>query len=115
MLIHLFYPNQKKEISLLCQKIRQLCITRDYPACITLITSALAKYPDAPEPHNLLGILYEKTGNHRMAMRHFQVASALDPTYQPAAYNMERFGAFDLRGACAFDPSDCIHHTTMEL
>lgn len=51
----------------------------------------------APEPHNLLGILAETTGNLSLAGRHYRAAYDLDPTYKPAIRNLERITSFDYR------------------
>lgn len=46
--------------------------------------------PNAPQPHNLLGIWYEFKGNNELARKHYRVAYVLDPTYKPASENLER-------------------------
>lgn len=55
-----------------------------------MILNALKANPDAPEPHNLLGIWYEFSGNSELARKHYRAAYALDPTYKPASENLER-------------------------
>ena len=45
---------------------------------------------DAPEPHNLFGILLELRGDGDSARKHYRAAYALDPTYRPASRNLER-------------------------
>lgn len=72
-----------------------------------LLSSAIGKYPHAPEPHNLLGILLERKNNHSLAMKHFRAAWALDPTYLPARHNLELYGTFFSSGYCAFGELDC--------
>jgi Flp pilus assembly protein TadD len=59
-----------------------------------LIVNALSQNPDAPEPQNLLGILYEFKGDEDLARRHYRAACALDPTYRPANKNLERICKF---------------------
>ncbi len=46
--------------------------------------------PNAPHPHNLLGIWYEFKGKNELARKHYRVAYVLDPTYIPASENLER-------------------------
>lgn len=46
--------------------------------------------PNAPQPHNLLGIWYELKGMNDLARKHYRVAYVLDPTYKPASENLER-------------------------
>ena len=67
----------------------------------------MGEFPNAPEPHNLLGIVMEKEGDHAGAMRHFRAAYALDPTCLPARQNLDHYGTFYSRGGCAYDESDC--------
>jgi hypothetical protein len=54
------------------------------------IANAMSLNMDAPEPHNLLGILCELTGDDTSARKHYRAAYALDPTYKPACRNLER-------------------------
>ena len=49
---------------------------------------------DAPEPHNLLGIFYELTGDYQAARKHYRAAYALDPTYKPSCRNLERITSY---------------------
>lgn len=55
-----------------------------------MISKALIMEPDAPEPHNLFGILAELKGDDSLACKHYRAAYALDPTYKPACRNLER-------------------------
>jgi len=59
------------------------------------IRQAMALNMDAPEPHNLLGILSEMKGDDGNARRHYRAAYALDPTYGPACRNLERLVVFE--------------------
>lgn len=54
------------------------------------IMDAYKTDPNAPQPHNLLGIWYELKGNNDLARKHYRVAYVLDPTYKPASENLER-------------------------
>ncbi len=95
------------ELSSLCSQVRTLVASKDYTQCENLICKAMVSYPHAPQPHNLLGVLLEKEGNHLEAMRHFRAATALDSTYKPASENLKTYGTFYSEGKCAFDESDC--------
>jgi len=97
----------KEDLRALCASVRELVDIKDYQTCESLICGAMGAYPDAPEPHNLLGILLERTGNHPEAMKHFRAAWALDPAYRPAQRNLECYGTFFSDGRCAYDESDC--------
>lgn len=94
-------------LATLCENVRYLIDNKEYKTCEEKITEAMKEYPHAPQPHNLMGILLEKSGDHVIAMKHFRAAWALDPTYVPARRNMERFCNLYPEGECAFDESDC--------
>lgn len=96
-----------KKLNNLCVFVRGLTRKGKYSDSERLITNAMQKYPHAPEPHNLLGLLLEEKGDHSAAMKHFRAAYALDPTYLPAKQNLEHFGTFFSFGQCAYDESDC--------
>lgn len=96
-----------EELNRLCMKVKELVSLRDYEKCESLIRSAMGNYPHAPQPHNLIGILLEKKGDHLTAMKHFRAAWALDPTYIPARQNLDCYGTFFSSGKCAYDESDC--------
>jgi len=55
-----------------------------------IIINTLKENPDAPEPHNLLGLWNEFNNNYDLARKHYRAAYALDPTYKPASINLER-------------------------
>lgn len=97
----------KKELNTLCETVRRLVGIRDYHQCESMICKAMAQYPHAPEPHNLIGVLLEKQGDHLKAMKHFRAAWALDPAYLPARQNLDRYGTFYSYGKSAYSESDC--------
>jgi len=99
----------EKELVELCNTARKLVAQNKFTECKVLIQDSMAKYPHAPQPHNLIGILLEMEGDHMTAMNHFRAAWSLDSTYLPAQLNMKRFGSFSLKGKCAFDETDCPH------
>lgn len=90
----------------LCEYVRELVYKENYEDCIAPICQAMEEYPHAPQPHNLLGIVLEKMGDHITAMKHFRASWALDPTYLPASHNLHTYGTFFSNGGCAFDESD---------
>ena len=97
----------KNDLNTLCVMVRELIGIQEYQKCESLICSAMGKYPHAPEPHNLIGILLEKRGDHLTAMKHFRAAWAIDPTYIPARQNLDYYGEFFSNGKYAYDESDC--------
>ena len=98
---------QEEDLHKLCSTVRTLVSNGEYNECTTMISKAMGEHPHNPEPHNLLGIVLEHTGNHCAAMKHFRAAWALDPTYAPASQNLNNYGTFYSNGRCAYDESDC--------
>ena len=96
-----------QELSALCRKARELLEKGAYDTCEELIRASMEKYPHAPQPHNLFGLLLEKAGDSRAAMKHFRASQALDPAYLPARRNLERYASFHTRGPGIFDEADC--------
>lgn len=94
------------ELAGLCASVRAFVIEGAYESCMEPICQAMERYPNAPQPHNLLGIVLEKMGDHLVAMKHFRAAWALDPTYRPADHNLHTYGTFYSHGRPAFDESD---------
>lgn len=107
MMKKLLNDEDKNELNTLCISIRELTCKGNYYDCERLISDAMGKYPHAPEPHNLLGLLLEENGDHLTAMKHFRAAWVLDPAYRPARQNLDCFGTFFSRGKCAYDENDC--------
>ncbi len=68
---------------------------RDFGRARAAIADAMGLNMDAPEPHNLLGILYEMMGDYQAARKHYRAGYALDPTYKPCCRNLERITGFD--------------------
>lgn len=63
--------------------------SQDFEQAYALITAAMQIDPDAPQPHNLLGIWFALKGNGDKARRHYRAAYSLDPTFGPACKNLE--------------------------
>ncbi len=68
---------------------------RDFKQAHVDIAAAMAYDMDAAEPHNLLGLFYEMTGNFQAARKHYRAGYALDPAYKPCCRNLERLTGFD--------------------
>lgn len=100
-------PEVSQELAALCGAIRKLIERNEYKKGELLVKEAIGKYPHAPEPHNLLGLLLEVQDDHLTAMKHFRAAWALDPTYLPVRQNMDLFGSLYPNGKWAYDESDC--------
>ncbi|WP_283606720.1 hypothetical protein [Faecalispora anaeroviscerum] len=98
---------QEEKLTELCRVARLLIHEQKYEECERLISNAMGTFPHAPHPHNLMGILLEQESNTLGAMRHFRCAWALDPTYLPARYNLNRLGSLTPDGECAYEESDC--------
>ena len=95
------------EMTQLCVTVKELAGQGEYDRCRSLILEAMGNNPDAAEPHNLLGVLLERKGDHEGAMRHFRAAAALDPTYEPAGRNLDVCGCFPRKGSLAWQQADC--------
>lgn len=98
---------EKRELTKVANEVRTLVEDRAYEECDRLLRGVVGKYPHAPEPHNLFGILFEKEGNHLGAMKHFRAAWALDPTYLPARFNLAQYTSFYATEVVAFNEGDC--------
>jgi Flp pilus assembly protein TadD len=86
------------KLNYLCLEVKDLIKEEKYKKSVEVICDAMKENPNAPEPHNLLGIIFEQIGDHNMAMRHFRAAYALDPSYKPASENLTTYGTFDSLG-----------------
>ena len=62
----------------------------EFEEAFKILLESLKENPNAPEPHNLLGIWYELSGDEELARKHYRAAYALDPAYKPASENLER-------------------------
>lgn len=87
-------------------KAREMMGRHEYRECEKMIRQAMCDYPDNAIPHNLMGLLYEKKGDHISAMKHFRAAWSLDPTYQPALLNLDCFGTMFSEKIFIFDETD---------
>ncbi|SKA00441.1 hypothetical protein [Anaerorhabdus furcosa] len=102
--------NTNEALGQLCQQVKQFLNEKKYSECEAIIRNAMQSYPHAPQPHNLLGLLLEDSGEHPIAMKHFRAAWALDPSYLPARVNLEIYGTFSKCHTRAFDENDCIEN-----
>ena len=102
--------DMEDDLKNLCRVIRNYVPEHKWEECDRLIPKYMELYPDSAVPHNLRGIVMEKQGRHAEAMKHFRAAQALDASYVPANFNMERFASFEKEGRVepAFDVNDCI-------
>lgn len=75
----------------------------DFQLSREIIAGAMTMDMDAPEPHNLLGILYELMGDDGAARQHYRAAYALDPTYKPSCRNLERLVLYGFSATGGFD------------
>ncbi len=75
----------------------------EYEEAYKFIMKAAGENPNAPEPHNLLGIWYESQGYNDLARKHYRVAYVLDPTYKPASVNLERVSTLFLNRVIDMD------------
>ena len=108
--------NDRIELIAVCNAVRELIDQGKLHESKELIRQAMAKYPHAPEPHNLMGIQLENDGDHLAAMKHFRAAWALDPTYLPARYNLEQYvDMFYKNRMDAYTEDDCPQEQEKDL
>lgn len=94
------------QLDQLCTSVRAFVTEGAFDAAMELTCRAMERFPHAPHPHNLMGIVLEKLGDHSGAMKHFRAAWALDPGYVPANHNLYVFGTLFPGGKCAFEEKD---------
>ena len=98
---------ERKKLHELSDNVKKLVGKGKYLESESLILGAMLQYPHSPQPHNLYGIVLEKEGDHRTAMKHFRAAWALDPTFLPARKNLDYYGTFSSGSGCVYDERDC--------
>lgn len=96
-----------KDLLELCSNAKIMIRNRKLNTAENVIADNMHKFPHSPVPHNLMGIILECKNDRTEAMRHFRAAYALDPTYIPARYNLERYGQFNGNSKAAFSEDDC--------
>jgi FixJ family two-component response regulator len=72
------------ELARHCARRREIAQARK------LIGEAMKQAPERPESLTLLGVITECSGDRLEALKLYRAALGLDPTYQPAAKNLER-------------------------
>lgn len=87
-------------------KARRMMGRHEFKDCEKMVRQAMGSHPDNAIPYNLMGILYEKQGDHIRAMKFFRAAWVFDPSYRPALMNLERFGSLFSDKTFIFDESD---------
>ncbi|AKL94652.1 response regulator receiver protein [Clostridium aceticum] len=76
------------------QYAKKSILSGDYEKAREFLGKAIVKNTEAPEPHNLLGIILEFYGKVSEAQKHYRAALALEPTFSPAQQNLERTAQF---------------------
>jgi tetratricopeptide (TPR) repeat protein len=98
----------RQEIILFVKKVKALIQEGNYDEAYNKIRNGMSLYTNNPEPHNLMGILFEKQGLHSKAMNHFRASYALDATYLPTRHNLDSYGNMFSIGTPAYEESDCM-------
>ncbi len=79
-------------------ELGKACVTRRRPdEAVLHLRRAIALDPQKAQPYNLLGMVLELQGAVLEAVKMYRAALAIDPTYQPAADNLERATEWDYR------------------
>jgi DNA-binding response OmpR family regulator len=83
------------------------CIVEgDFKKAKKYLKEALAQDTESPEPHNLLGVIFEYNNDVLTAQKHYRAALALDSSYKPADRNLERTVMNDKKKKIVLDESD---------
>jgi DNA-binding NtrC family response regulator len=69
--------------------------SRNYSKAREKVLAALEAKPDSPEAYNYLGAMEEILGNLSQALKAYQTAQGLDPSYEPARDNLNRIRSLD--------------------
>ena len=69
---------------------KKFILEGNYEKSEEYLRKAIAQNMSMPEPHNLLGAIYELKGDILQAKKHYRAALDLDPTYIPAKENLHR-------------------------
>lgn len=101
------YEVEQEEVDSLIERVKSYIDDREFVEAYAEVANGMRLYPNLAVPHNLMGLIMEYTGNKMGAMKHYRAAFALDPSYTPARYNMERCGNLSPNYNFAFCERDC--------
>jgi len=73
---------------------KKCILEKNYDSAKEYLKKAISENLEAPEPQNLLGVLYEYENDRLTAEKHYRTALELDPTYKPALENLDRITSF---------------------
>ena len=73
---------------------KKCILEKNYDSAKEYLKKAISENLEAPEPQNLLGVLYEYENDRLTAEKHYRTALDLDPTYKPALENLDRITSF---------------------
>lgn len=76
------------------QYAKKCILAQDYEKAGEFLRKAISQNTESPEPHNLLGIVFEFNGKISEAQKHYRAALALEPAFRPAQENLERTAQF---------------------
>lgn len=94
----------KKEKTI--NEIKKCINSKQYDHGQKLARAAIKEMPGSPVFHNLLGVLLEKEHHHVQAIHCFREAYELNPSYEPARYNLERYGVFCPLNNCLYSEDE---------
>jgi DNA-binding NtrC family response regulator len=73
---------------------KKCILEKNFDKAKDYLKKAIAENLEAPEPQNLIGVLYEYENDLLTAGKHYRAALEMDPTYKPALENLERVTSF---------------------
>ncbi len=91
-------PWTEKQLQRCLETIRDYLRKSHFAEARSLVQMALNANPDRAEIYNLLGVLLEAEGQTRSAQKIYRASLAIEPTYQPAAENLDRVSSSSTRG-----------------
>jgi FixJ family two-component response regulator len=83
-----------KTYSELVQFAKKCIVEKDFEKAKNYLKKAIIENIQAPEPHNLLGVISEYEGDLASARKYYRVALDFDPAYKPSLDNLERITSF---------------------
>lgn len=100
------------EIENLITYVEQNIYNNDLDDLFKKVQECIGKYPDSPEPQNLLGLLNIEAKDRKKALIHFRIALTLDPDYEPAKQNLDIFSCSTKHNKGVFRSQSVTHTST---
>lgn len=93
------------ELERFCSSIKNDILNLDSQSIDEVLKMSM-KYPHAPQPQNLLGIIAELNHDCKLAIRHYKAALDFDSHYNPALKNLDRLSELEPSKDYCFNDED---------